>query len=227
MNLDSNNPSYKFRLSPFTLSIFKGCPKCFWLHINKNHQRPRGIFPSLPGGMDLVIKDYFDKYRGSLPPELKGKVKGVLLDDLKTLKLWRHWQTSLRYEDENVSVYGAFDDVLIDNDVYIPLDYKTRSSPPNHYTLGYYLHQLDIYTLLLAQNQYPTENLAYLVYYYPVEVGEKGMVKFEVLPEKVTTSVERAKKLINEAVTVLKGPQPVSHRECEYCNWLSYFREFD
>jgi hypothetical protein len=37
-------------------------------------QRPRGIFPSLPGGMDIVIKKYFNKYRGSLPPELSGKI---------------------------------------------------------------------------------------------------------------------------------------------------------
>jgi len=52
------------RLSPTTgLSLFKECPRCFWLHFNKNVHRPRGIFPSLPSGMDLVIKNYFDRYR--------------------------------------------------------------------------------------------------------------------------------------------------------------------
>src|SRR3989344_3937655 len=66
------------RLSPSTgLNLFRDCPRCFWLHYNKNVHRPRGIFPSLPGGMDLVLKDYFDQFRGSLPPELEGKVRGT------------------------------------------------------------------------------------------------------------------------------------------------------
>ena len=44
-----------------------------------NSPRPRGIFPSLPSGMDRVIKTYFDHYRGSLPPELVGEVEGKLI----------------------------------------------------------------------------------------------------------------------------------------------------
>lgn len=64
-----------FGLSPSTLGLYKNCPRCFWLHINKGHKRPNGIFPSLPGGMDLVIKKYFDKYGDSLPLEIVGKVR--------------------------------------------------------------------------------------------------------------------------------------------------------
>lgn len=55
------------RLSPASLNIFLDCPKCFWLEKNKSIKRPRGVFPSLPGGMDPVIKTYFDFGRlGSL-----------------------------------------------------------------------------------------------------------------------------------------------------------------
>jgi len=76
--------NYPLRLSPSTLNLFIDCPRCFWLHINKRIHRPRGIFPSLPSGMDNVIKTYFDKYRkkGELPPELQNQVKEKLFPAL-------------------------------------------------------------------------------------------------------------------------------------------------
>lgn len=217
----------QFNLSPSTLGLFKECPRCFWLHIDRNHKRPRGIFPSLPGGMDLVIKKYFDKYRGSLPPEIKGKVRGVLFDDLITLNKWRYWRTSLKYQKDNITLHGAFDDLLIEDDIFIPLDYKTRGSEPKEETLEYFLHQLDLYTLLLARNGYKTDGLAYLVYYYPQKVSENGMVKFKVEPEEVKVSLKRAEKLLDDAIDLLKGPEPKSHKECEYCNFVKFFAEFD
>ena len=63
-----------FKLSPSTLNVFLDCPRCFWLDKVKNIKRPRGIFPSLPSGMDRAIKVHFDSFRtkGILPPELKG-----------------------------------------------------------------------------------------------------------------------------------------------------------
>lgn len=51
------------------------------MHYKKKVRRPRGIFPSLSGGIDLVIKDYFGKYRLELPPELVGKAKGTLMGE--------------------------------------------------------------------------------------------------------------------------------------------------
>ena len=104
------------RLSPSTLGLFKECPRCFWLHIKKNHKRPQGPFPSLPSGMDTVIKNYFDKYRGALPPELEGKVDGVLFNDLKTLENWRNWKRGLVALDEKskIELVGALDDCLVE-----------------------------------------------------------------------------------------------------------------
>ena len=60
---------YKF--SPSSLALLKDCPRCFWLHFNKNIRRPAGIFPSLPSGMDKILKIHFDNFRdkGKLPPE--------------------------------------------------------------------------------------------------------------------------------------------------------------
>lgn len=169
--------------------------------------------------MDLVLKKYFDQFRGSLPPEIKGQVQGVLFDDLSLLNKWRYWKTSLKASRETATVYGAFDDLLVNSDIYIPLDYKTRGSKPNSTTYDFFLHQLDIYTLLLKENGYKTDSVAYLIYYYPENVEKEGMVKFNIETEKVETSIERAEKLVNRAIAILKSSEPVSCESCQYCNW--------
>lgn len=81
-----------YKLSPSILSLLKDCPRCFWLHFNKNIKRPETIFPSLPSGMDKILKDHFDRFmrKGKLPPELRqlnGEVK--LFDNEELLKVWR------------------------------------------------------------------------------------------------------------------------------------------
>ncbi|MDP3954037.1 MAG: PD-(D/E)XK nuclease family protein [bacterium] len=222
------------RLSPTSgLNLYRDCPRCFWLAYNERVHRPRGIFPSLPGGMDLVIKDYFDNYRGSLPPELEGKVEGVLMPDAKLMNTWRNWRTGLIYRDEkiNAELFGALDDCMVLNDKYIPLDYKTRGSAPREGdSEKYYRTQLDSYSLLLEANGYPSADFAYLVYYYPKKVGKNGIVEFEVKPVKVEIDHERVRKLFEDAVNFLrKDPLPAHHSRstCEYCLWNNQMLEFD
>lgn len=212
------------RLSPTTgLSLFRNCPRCFWLHFNEKVHRPRGIFPSLPSGMDTVIKKYFDRYRGSLPPELEGSVEGTLMPDMQQLVQWRNWRVGLKYHDteRDAVLFGALDDCLFDGEYYIPLDYKTRGTAPKEgASERYYQVQLDTYSLLLAKNGFPTRDFAYLVYYYPEEVREGGMVQFTVKPVKVATNLVRAEKTFRDAVELLKGPIPKKHSTCEYCCWI-------
>ncbi len=61
-----------FKLSPSALNLMKECPRCFWLTQHKVWKRPAGIFPSLPSGMDKILKEHFNKFmeKGQLPPEL-------------------------------------------------------------------------------------------------------------------------------------------------------------
>ena len=113
-------------LSPTALGTFKNCPRCFWLEKTKNIKRPRGIFPSLPGGMDAVIKTYFDKFRegGTLPPEIADHVEGQLVPDQALLDKWRNWRVGLSYEAKGlgVTLSGGLDECLISNGFYMPLD---------------------------------------------------------------------------------------------------------
>lgn len=232
------------RLSPSTLNLFFECKRCFWLHINKNIHRPRGIFPSLPSGMDNVIKKYFDKYRRQrkLPPEIEGKVPGKLVEDIELLSRWRNWRTGLEYKDEKLeaTLFGALDDCLMIEQggpstgsgrlehFYVPIDYKTRGfAPQDGASEKYYQNQLDCYALLLEKNGYPVQNFAYLIYYYPREVKENGQVFFNVKPIKIETDPRRALKTFEAAVALLRSEISVRHSKCEYCSWIGDVSGFD
>ncbi len=219
------------RLSPTSgLNLYKECPRCFWLHHHENIKRPQGPFPSLPGGMDMVIKDYFDRYRGSLPPELQGKVDGKLMEDNALMNVWRNWRTGLGFKDtaRNAELFGALDECLVIDGKYAPLDYKTRGSPPRPGdSERYYQTQLDSYTLMLRENGYPVADHGYLVYYFPKKVERNGVVHFEVYPVRMSIDANRAQAFFASAVDCLRGTAPQKHTGCLFCDWVTRLAEFD
>ena len=218
------------KLSPSTLNLFLECPRCFWLDKVKGVKRPRGIFPSLPGGMDRVIKAHFDIFRAknALPPELAGNnFDGVkLFTDQAQLEKWRNWRTGLVYQDSDSSILsGALDDLLVKDNCYIPFDYKTKGSVTTEEdAVKYYQNQLDCYTLLLHENKMPSAGYAFLLYYSPKTVHENGAVLFELQAIKIPTDKERARETFKKAVALLKGPLPAVNGRCEYCAWLTQFK---
>ncbi|OGY21949.1 MAG: hypothetical protein A2126_00970 [Candidatus Woykebacteria bacterium GWB1_45_5] len=212
------------RLSPSTLNLFADCGRCFWLHINKSIHRPSGPFPSLPGGMDNVLKPYYDKFRtsGKLPPEIEGKVEGKLFPDLAKINRWRNWRTGLEYFDHerNAKLIGALDDLLlVDGGKYAPLDYKTRGSLIKDDSHTYYRLQLDLYALLLKENNLPPAPFGYLIFYSPKEVLEGALTRFTVEPVKVGIDAEAGRAVFEKAIGVLKGEIPPHHSSCTYGLW--------
>lgn len=212
-------------LSPSTLNLFQECPRCFWLEKVKGLRRPRGIFPSLPGGMDRIIKTYFDEYRAKkeVPPLLAvGDFEGIrLFADQSRLNQWRSWRTGLQYRDRDGSVLsGALDDLLVKGGRHIPFDYKTKGSPASQESaVQYYQLQLDCYALLLEENALAVTDYGILLFYSPKSVGEGGQVLFAQQPIRVPTDVERARKTFREAVALLNGPMPAVGGACEYCQF--------
>ncbi|MCQ9208745.1 MAG: PD-(D/E)XK nuclease family protein [Omnitrophica bacterium] len=176
--------------------------------------------------MDLVIKRYFDRYRlnNELPPEVQGKMEGKLFSDIATLEKWRNWRNSnLRYEDKaaNAVLIGALDDCLVERSYHIPLDYKTRGSELKGDPRKYYQNQLDCYCLMLESCGFKTKGIAYLLYYWPLEVRQEGVVKFHVEPIRIETDIESAKRIVQDAARLLSGPIPKSGADCEYCNLVA------
>ena len=206
------------QLSASTLKLFQECPRCFWLHINKKIERPRGPFPSLPSGIDRVLKGYFDTYRklGTLPPLIHGKLEGKLSTTALTLG----------FDDARAKarLWGKLDDCLILPDQRLaPLDHKTRASAPADlsYTTKYYKFQMDVYTLLLERNGHSTSRTAYVVYYFPVDGTLHEGFPFGVLVHTITTDPERAYEIFAAACQCLSGALPPSGALCEFCRWAA------
>ncbi len=215
-----------YKLSPSSLNIFVECPRCFWLQFNKGIKRPLGIFPSLPSGMDAILKVYFDKYmrKKELPPVL-ANLKLKLFDDEALLKEWRSNFKGIRYEDKKGNIlHGAVDNILVNDKKLIVLDYKTRGFPLKENTHEHYISQMNLYNFLLRKNGYKTENYSYLLFYYPNKVNSKGDVVFDTKLIKIKTDAKKAEKLFNDAIACLEGEIPECSDACEYCKYANGFQ---
>lgn len=220
-----------YKLSPSSLSLLKDCPRCFWLNFNKKIKRPDGAFPSLPSGMDKVLKLHYDKFRdlGQLPKELKGLDKGTkLFDDDELLSTWRNNRKGIQWTDEQGNIlHGAVDNILQKGGKLIVLDYKTRGFPLKEDTAEHYQDQLDIYNFLLRKNGYETEDYSFLIFYHPNTIHENGDVDFHADLIKMKVSVENAERIFAKAITILEGPNPPCSEGCKYCKWVKVTMEYN
>ncbi|HEX9780061.1 MAG TPA: PD-(D/E)XK nuclease family protein [bacterium] len=203
-------------LSATTLKLFQECPRCFWLHVNRKIERPRGPFPSLPSGIDRVLKIYFDAYRDAtgLPPLIQGRLDGRLSTTPLTL--------GFNDPATGARLWGKLDDcVILPAGRLAPLDHKTRASAPADisYSEKYYKFQMDVYTLLLERNGHATSRTAYLVYYFPEDGALHDGFPFGVDVHKIKTDPETAYAVFAGAARCLTGPLPACGAECGFCRW--------
>lgn len=210
-----------YKLSPSSLSLLKDCPRCFWLQMNKGLRRPDSIFPSLPSGMDAILKKYFDSYmeKGKVPSELK-ELKGVSLFSEEILKQWRNNLKGIQWTDAKGNLFrGAVDNLLVKGKKLIVLDYKTRGFPLKEDTHEHYKDQMDIYNLLLRKNGRETEDYSYLLFYHPKNVTQKGVV-FNTDLIKVDVDIKNAENIFSKAIECLEGKEPKASEECGYCRYV-------
>ena len=210
-----------FKLSPSSLNLMKDCPRCFWLDKHKVWSRPSGIFPSLPNGMDRILKTHFDKFRdkGKLPPELNNHehISDMkLFDDEELLKIWRNNLKGISWTDEEGNIlHGAVDNILKKGKKLIVLDYKTRGFPLKEDTHKTSQNQLDTYNFLLRKNNYETEDYGFLLFYMPKEVLETGEVIFNTELIKMKTNPKNAENIFKYAIKLLNSDCPKD--SCEWC----------
>lgn len=209
------------RLSPSSLNLYRDCPRCFYLEKVEGIRRPETPFSSLPSGVDMTLKKYFDEWRkkGKLPPLLEGKLPGKLLPDEALIAKFR--SRSFEWYDPETGTHfaGILDDALVlDDGVIVPLDNKTRGFPPVEPHASH-LNQMSGYTLLLQENGFQTKNLAYLIYWFfnHKEMDLENPMAFNVAVEEVATDPERIRTVFREAVETLKGPLPPASSDCTFC----------
>lgn len=210
-----------FKISPSSLNLIEGCPRCFWLEKHKVWKRPETPFPSLPSGMDKILKIHFDKFMGKnkLPPELcyhKHCENMKLFDDNEKLKTWRNNLKGIQWKDKDGNIlFGAVDNILIKGKKLIVLDFKTRGYALKEDTADRYQNQLDVYNYLLRKNGYETEDYGFLLFYVPKEVLETGEVIFETELVKRKVDIMNAEKLFKKAIKLLNSECP--KKTCEWC----------
>ncbi len=210
-----------FKLSPSAINLMKECPRCFWLTQHKVWKRPAGIFPSLPSGMDRILKIHFDKFRdkGQLPPELceNGECKNLkLFDDKEKLKIWQNNFKGVSWTDkEGNELHGAVDNILVKGKKLIVLNYKTRGYPLKEDAAEHYRQQLNIYNFLLRKNGYQTEDYFFLLFYVPKEITPTGEVIFDTTLINMKVDVESAEKVWKKAIKLLNSDCPKD--SCEWC----------
>jgi CRISPR/Cas system-associated exonuclease Cas4 (RecB family) len=213
------------KVTPSSIGFLKECPRCLWLYFNQGVQRPRGIFPSLPSGMDEILKNYFDSFRiqNKLPPEIRGKVKGKLYPDLSKLKPMRQNFKGLvaEFPKLNIKLKGAIDELLVnDEGLYVVFDFKTRGYPLKADTHKHYQNQLDLYAILLEKNGLIPANYGYLFFIHPTKYEQgKATFKSEIVEMKIHW--KNGLKILAEVKEILEGPLPKAHTDCEYCLYRS------
>ena len=199
----------------------KDCPRCFWLTQHKVWKRPAGIFPSLPSGMDKILKVHFDKFRdkNQLPPEIceNGECKNMkLFDDKEKLKVWQSNFKGISWKDRKGNeLHGAVDNILVKGKKLIVLDYKTRGYPLKEDTAEHYRLQQNTYNFLLRKNGYETKDYFFLLFYIPKEVMATGEVIFDTELVKMKVDIKMAEKVWKNALKLLEGECP--KKSCEWC----------
>ena len=213
-----------YKLSPSRMNLFMECERCFWLRVNEKIKRPSGPFPSLPSGVDKEVKNHFDRFRNrdEVPPEVRDE--GLeLFEDSEFLRKARSWKTEPKWRDPETGAIlrGGVDDLLMDGDDIVVLDYKTRGYAPKQDSGAphYYRRQVNLYNLILRENGYQTADYGLILYFYPDTINEEGDFVFHTELRKVEVDMEKAKNLVRDAVETLDGRMPEHSEECDFCDW--------
>jgi len=227
---DRNQKSHQkvLKLWPSTLSLLHECPRCFWLQHHAHVPRPRGMFSSLPNALDAIIKANVYPFipLNSKPSWLLPELRGASVVNVP----------KLFYEKDGVTMSGSLDQLLqLEDGEYFIVDYKTSRHVYTPETAAkFYSLQMDCYALLCEENGFEPVETAYLVFFTPVSMLSEGALlpkpmnifRFETTAIPIPVDSERARKVIAEAVEVVKRdvpPQPSP--TCEYCNYVASLNE--
>lgn len=211
-------------LSHTSLEVLERCPRCFWLQVNKGIRQPEGIVSRLANRFDVVIKNYFDKYRniGKFPPMVEGKLEGHLQRPFVE-------KYFVRINDK-FGFFGKLDECLVDGEGrHTPIDFKTSSSDPrDKETLSAYRSQIDDYVFLISENGRKVTNEGYLIYFFP-DMSEELHDGFPMIVhmQKLKGNPENTRKRIENAIKVLSNEVPASNPECVFCNYIDSVKTID
>lgn len=231
-------------LSPTTLNMLSECPRCLYDKLVYKVKQPSGPFPSLPGGVDTAMKNYYNRYRGALPPILKALIpqvpeleEFVLHADQRWITSMQQWNGGLVYnlkiDEQSYKISGAIDDLLVrqSDGALAILDGKSKAKKPEPGEgAKYYLRQMQCYDLIFSQSGFPTSKLAFLHYVTPIsfDTGDLAVpsatMVFDNTVQKLDADGDGALALIHDIHKIImahpdRSNPPKSGPGCAFCSW--------
>jgi CRISPR/Cas system-associated exonuclease Cas4 (RecB family) len=232
-NLYQPQSKEPFALSRTKIENFIKCPRCFYLDCRLGISQPPGFPFSLNNAVDLLLKKEFDIHRTSLNPYPLEERYGLKLKPLDDSRIedWRNNRMGIRYlhKPTNLEIFGAIDDVWVDDKgmIYI-VDFKSTSSQ-NEITLNEewkndYKRQMEIYQWLFRKNGFNVSNTGYFVYCNGKTDKEAFDKKLEfdisVLPYEGNDSwIEPTLLEIKKVLDSDKIPE--ANYQCNYCSYYN------
>jgi len=197
--------------------------------------------PSLPSGIDRIMKEYFDTYQKTVPqtvPSILSSLGVTLFPNTELLATWQNNRKGIQWNDEKGNLLrGAVDYILEKDDKLIVLDFKTRGWPLKQDSVDRYQDQLNIYNFLLQKNGHTTQDYSYLLYLDPKEAIDQDIkvetnvdikqhnivstvgVTFRVTLVTMPTFATDAETFYKKAITLLEGSLPASAEKCGHCKY--------
>ena len=228
-----------FKLSRSKLERFLECPRCFYLDRRRGIEPPGPAPYTLNNAVDTLMKSEFDQYRESQKPHPCVVAAGLCAVPFQhaELETWRQNLTGIKrlHEETNLLVYGAVDDIWIqDNGELIVVDYKATSLQ-NQITTGFnyrdsYKRQLEIYQWLLRGNNFQVSDTAYLVYVNARKDRNSFDCRLDfdltLIPYKANAAW--VDDCIRQAWQCLQGNDfPQASTNCEYCRYRTAARSLE
>ncbi len=227
------------------------CPRCFWLDVRYKISRPSGPPFNINKAIDELFKKEFDYYRAKKqahPLMDEAGIKAVPFQH-KDLNKWRRALgkdagVDVIHEPTNLHVYGAIDDVWVDNEgSLIVVDYKATAKAEPVKSLGAegtwydtYRRQMEIYQWLLKQNGFEVSNTGYFVYATGSWAHDKfdNVVRFEthVFPHNgksdwvEKTIIDMKKTMDSDTMPPVGKNIMKPTKDCEFCEYAKSRTEF-
>lgn len=220
-----------WKLSPSELTfLWDECPRCFYLKVVHNFNRPWGPFPGIFSRIDKLMKDYYEgQPADEISPELP---KGVV-------RFGERWVTSQEISFPHLSaecfVRGKFDTVVeFEDGSYGVVDFKTTQPKAEH--VPFYSRQLHAYAYALehpAPGKFalgPISKLG-LLCVEPVDMGvnEQGQIAYlgDVTWLDCPKDEDQFLAFIESVLSILAEPKPPeSGVNCGYCRYREEARRW-
>lgn len=221
-----------WKLSPSELTfLWDECPRCFYLKVVRNFNRPWSPFPRIFNQIDKLMKDYFEhKPASEVAPELP---EGIV-------KFGERWVTSqpIKFPGKRSTCYikGKFDTVIAFSDgSYGVVDFKTTQPSPKH--IPFYSRQLHAYAYALenaAPGKFSLKPISRLglLCIEPVHMDKTLDGKIAYLGEVTWLEVPRDDQwflgFLKNVLEILdQAEPPASGENCGWCNYRQAARSLE